>query len=449
MATRPKYTYPPRLPLLRFFKNAEAIRKNPIPFHRDFFNKYGDSFSVKLGRTKHLILSRDKEVVQHILKKQHKNYYKSNIQTNYLSKYLGFGLLTINGDFWLKQRRLIQPAFHKEKMQGLIRLMQQTIKEELSALPTNATVDAYPIMNHLAFKIVANSLFDISIEEVTLTRLQLIIEKIQHFLVKEVRLPHKGWWFKVSGQIARHKKLAHESREIIQQIIEQRKHSDDQFDDLLDLLLATRYEDTGEPMSMRQLIDEITILFVAGHETTANALSFTLHLLAKHPKAANTIFEEVTALEKQYDQPADRLPKMEYTKACLEESMRLFPPAWITDRENLEDDQLAGYHIKTDTLVGVSFYELHRNPAYWDKPDDFIPERFLGDARKQTSGIYFPFGAGPRMCIGMGFAMYEMMLAIGHIVSRYELETTQDSIELLPLITLKPKAVHLKFIPRT
>lgn len=449
MATRPKYTYPPRLPLLRFFKNAEAIRKNPIPFHRDFFNTYGDSFSVKLGRTKHLILSRDKEVVQHILKKNHKNYYKSKIQTNYLSKYLGFGLLTINGDYWLKQRRLIQPAFHKEKMQGLIRLMQQTIESELTALPTNSEVDVYPIMNHLAFNIVANSLFDIKIEETTLARLQQIIVKIQHFLVKEVRLPHKGWWFKASGQIGRHKKLAQESRDIIQQIIEQRKQSDASYDDLLDLLLATRYEDTGEPMSMRQLIDEITILFVAGHETTANALSFTLFLLARHPEAANKMYREVASLTQAYPEPAQRLAKMEYTKACLEESMRLYPPAWITDRENLQDDQMGGYHIKTDTLVGVSFYELHRNPAYWEQPDAFMPERFLGEAKKKTAGVYFPFGAGPRMCIGMGFAMYEMMLAVGHIVSHYTLATTQESVDLMPLITLQPKEVNITFTPRT
>ena len=444
-----KYQYPKRLPIIKFFLNAEQIRKDPIPFHRRFFDTYGDTFSVKIGRRKHLLLSRDKEVVKHILKKNHKNYYKSTIQSKYLSKYLGMGLLTADGPFWLRQRRLIQPAFHKQKMDSLVGLMQQTIQQELADVPTGTAVDVFPITNQLAFNVVATSLFNLSVDEQTLDRLQYIIQQIQLFLVKEVRLLHKGWWFKLSGQVRKHQKLAQENRTIVRKIIEDRKASGEVHNDLLDMLLATRYEDTGEPMSTKQLIDEISILFVAGHETTANALAFTAYLLAKHPTIQERVFLEVRHAGEQSEDLLEQIRSMPYTRAVIDESMRLFPPAWITDRENLEDDSLGEYRIEKRTLVGVSFYELHRNPNYWEAPDEFRPERFLGPAKKDTADIYYPFGAGPRMCIGMGFAVYEMVLAIAELVRNYRFTTQVKEPKLNALITLKPIGLELTFDKRT
>ena len=128
--------------------------------------------------------------------------------------------------------------------------------------------------------------------------------------------------------------------------------------------------------------------------------------------------------------------------------MRLYPPAWITDRENLEDDSFAGFHIRKNTLVGISFYELHRNPEYWDDPHSFKPERFLDGSKEIVTGSYYPFGAGPRMCIGMGFAIYEMILAIAYLVKKYELSTLQEGIRMNPLITLKPVDVKIKLRKR-
>ncbi|MBL4663845.1 MAG: cytochrome P450 [Flavobacteriaceae bacterium] len=443
-----KYNYPKSLSIFKFLWNAEAIRKNPIPFHNRFFKKYGDTFSVQLGRKKWLLLSRDKMVVEQMLKKNHKNYYKSKIQTNYLSKYLGHGLLTSNGSYWLKQRRLIQPAFHKRKMEQLVGLMQQTIEGELSQIQQKKEEDIFPIMNQLAFNVVATSLFNVSASEETLLRLRDITQTVQEFLVKEVRLPHKGWWFRLSGQVSKHLKLSQESRGILFGIIDHRKQSKENHNDLLDMLLETRYEDTGEPMSNKQLIDEISILFVAGHETTANALTFTTWLLAKHPKIQEKVLKEIQEVEAQTQDPIKKIGLLKYTKAVIDESMRLYPPAWITDRENLEDDTLAGFHIRKDTLIGVSFYELHRHPDYWENPNDFIPERFLGEEKKKTVGVYFPFGAGPRLCIGLGFAIYEMVLATTFLVKNYKLATTQTEIKLNPLITLKPIDVKVDFTKR-
>jgi cytochrome P450 len=448
MSSTKKYNYPIQLSIVRFLFNAESIRKNPIPFHKKYFDQFGDSFSLKIGRTKHVILSRDNEVAEYILQKNQKNFQKSELQTKFISKYLGKGLLTANGDFWLKQRRLIQPAFHKQKMNQLVHNMQQTIVSELQNLPEDELVALFPIMNQLAFNVVAKSLFHLSAIESEMNRLKKIINEVQEFLIKEIRLPYKAFWFKISGQIKKHQRLALETDTIIKEIIEERLNSDEKQNDLLDMLLETRYEDTGEGMSTQQLIDEIKILFIAGHETSANAMTFTLHLLGNHPEIQQKVYAELMEIQSQTNDVVEQLQKMTYTNAVINESMRLYPPAWITDRENIEDDEFLGYKIKDKTLIGVSFYELHRNPKYWDNPEKFNPERFLGEQKKKSYQYFYPFGAGPRMCIGLGFAMYEMSLVLSYIIKKYKVISAQKDIQINPLITLKPVGAAVTFSKR-
>ncbi|WP_264519756.1 cytochrome P450 [Flavobacterium sp. N1994] len=448
MAENKKYNYPVQLSIVRFLLKAESFRKNPIPFHTKFFNEFGDTFSLRIGKNKHVILSRDNELAEYILQKNQKKYQKSKLQTQFLSKYLGKGLLTVNGDFWLKQRRLIQPAFHKQKMNQLVQNMEEAIAFELKELPEGKEMALFPIMNNLAFNVVAKSLFHISFIEQKLNRLKFIIEEVQDFVIKEIRLPYKSWWYKISGQVHYHEQLALESDAIINEIIASRQHSNQQHNDLLDMLLETRYEDTGEGMATQQLIDEIKILFIAGHETTANALTFTLHLLANHPEVQQKIHEELIAIDAETNDVVEQLQKMTYTNAVINESMRLYPPAWITDRENVEDDTLLGFPIKKGTLIGISFYELHRNPKYWKDPEVFNPERFLGEQKKESMTYFYPFGAGPRMCIGFGFAIYEMCLALSYIVKKYTITSQHQNIQFNPLITLKPVGVTVKFSKR-
>ncbi len=443
-----KYNYPKQLSIFRFLLNAESFRKNPIPFHKKYFDQFGDTISLKIGGSRHVILSRDNDVAEYILQKNQKNFHKSELQTKFISKYLGHGLLTVNGDFWLKQRRLIQPAFHKQKMNQLVNNMQQTILAELKNLPENKEVASFPIMNDIAFNVVAKSLFHIGSIEDEMNRLRIIIHDVQDFLIKEIRLPYKAIWYKLSGQIAKHKKMALETDAIIRELIEERMKSGEKHNDLLDMLLETRYEDTGEGMSTQQLIDEIKILFIAGHETTANALTFTLHLLANHPEIQQKVLAEILEIESQTDDVVEQLQKMSYINAVINESMRLYPPAWITDRVNIEDDSFLGYTIKAKTLIGVSFYELHRNPKYWNKPDEFNPERFIGEQKKISNQYFYPFGAGPRMCIGLGFAIYEMGLVLSYLVKNYQITSDKKHIDFNPLVTLKPVGATLTFNKR-
>lgn len=448
MSENKKYNYPKQLSIVRFLFNAESIRKNPIPFHKKYFDRFGDTFSLRIGRTKHVILSRDNEVAEYILQKHQKNFQKSELQTKFISKYLGKGLLTANGDFWLKQRRLIQPAFHKQKMNQLVGYMQHTIVNELKDLPEEKEVPSFPLMNSLAFNVVAKSLFHIGTIEEKMNRLKIIIHDVQSFLIKEIRVPHKAWWYRISGQVRKHQDMALETDAIIGEIIEQRIKSGESYNDLLDMLLETRYEDTGETMSTQQLIDEIKILFIAGHETTANALTFTLHLLGNHPEIQQKALEEILEIESQTDDVVEQLQKMTYINAVINESMRLYPPAWITDRENIADDELLGYKIKEGTLIGVSFYELHRNPKYWESPEEFNPGRFMGEQKKNSYQYFYPFGAGPRMCIGLGFAMYEMCLTLSYLIKKYKVTAAKKDIEFNPLVTLKPVGATVTFSKR-
>ena len=239
-------------------------------------------------------------------------------------------------------------------------------------------------------------------------------------------------------------KLVKESRNIINTIIDQRRESDDKHDDLLDMLLSARYED-GTTMTNEQLIDEILILFVAGHETTANALTFTLKLLAQNKEVLTKVETEIKETSVKNLTPLQEISQLNYTTCCIEESLRLYPPAWITDRVNIEDDKINDYVLKKGTIIGASIYELHRNKNYWDTPEVFKPSRFFEENRKKILPYYMPFGAGPRLCIGNNFAMYEMVLTVNAVLKKFHISTDNDIIKVNPLITLKPVDVKMRF----
>jgi len=438
-----KYKYPNTVPFYKFILHLSTIAKNPIPFHNKMFNELGDTFSIKSTLKSRIVLTRDVDLIKHIHQKKHKIYHKSKIQTKYLSKYVGYGLLTSNDDYWLQQRRLIQPAFHKEKIQNLVKHINDAIIVQVGSFETDKLVDLYPIMNGLAFEVIANSLFNISTDRQDLKHLQFIIEKLQLFIVKELRQPYNKLWYRIKGELGYHMTLVKESRGIINRIIEERRTSKAQHDDLLDMLIHAQYED-GTVMTNNQLIDEILILFVAGHETTANALTFTLKLIAQHKEVLTKVEEEIQQVGNQNLTPLQEISQLNHIKCCIEESMRLYPPAWITDRVNIEDDKINSYYLKKGTIIGASIFEMHRNKKYWNNAEAFIPERFSEENRKAILPYYMPFGAGPRLCIGNNFAMYEMILAVKAIIKNYKISSNDETIKVNPLITLKPVGVQLK-----
>jgi cytochrome P450 len=424
------------------FKNRKRILKNPLPFHQEKFEEYGNTFVVRISPRKRIVFTREPETIRNILQKNHRNYAKSELQTRDLAKYIGQGILTSEGDFWRKHRKMIQPAFHKEQLQGLLDLMFLAIRDELSGLPEDQVVDIFPKMSDLAFKVVAQSLFRAGDFREDMNRLQEITQDNQKMLIQEMRQPYLKWWFQLSGRIGHHLGLSREARKILDGLIEERVHSGQPRGDLLDMLLDARYED-GSPMPRNQLIDELVILFTAGHETTANALSFAVFLIASNPKVQQQLFHEVRDLDFEGDK-LELLRSLGYAQQCIEEAMRLFPPVYVIDRVSLNPEKIAGHRFPGGTTWLLSVFELHRSAELWEDPGAFIPERFDPDKKKAYSGFYFPFGAGPRMCIGNIFAMNEMVLTIGWLVQNYKITSPAEFLEINPLISLKPGKVPLR-----
>ena len=308
-------------------------------------------------------------------------------------------------------------------------------------------MDMYPIFNDLAFQTVVKSLFSSAASTEDMNRLQYITEAAQKMLVRELRQPYLGWWFKAGGIIEKHLVLTREARQILKKIVKIRRDSEQKYDDLLDMLLDARYED-GDFMDEEQLIDEILILFIAGHETTSNALTFTFQLLAKHPEWQEKIYQEI--IDNSGD-TEDLMRTVTTSKVCqqvIEESMRLYPPVYFIDRVNIQEDEFNSLIFKKGSNLLFSIYEIHRHPNLWEQPNAFLPERFEEGSRKFSSQ-YFPFGAGPRKCIGNNFAMFEMIIAVTELIKNYTVTPEFESIGITPLIALKPKNAFLRFEERS
>ena len=436
----------PEVSVLRFLKHASNIIENPLPFHLRNFNRLGDIFRLKLGFGNSVIFSRNPKVAQHLLQKNQKNYHKSPIQTKDVAKYVGHGLLTTNGEHWQKQRKLIQPAFHKKQLEKLMDSINAAIQAEVKRIETDQDFDIFPVFNDLAFQTVVKSLFSSAVGEKEINRLQFITEAAQKMLVSELRQPFKNWWFRLSGKIQKHLDLTAEARQILKKIVEERKRSSVREDDLLDMLLDARYED-GSAMSEDQLLDEILILFTAGHETTSNALTFTCELLARHPEIQQKLYEDILQAKTNSENLMEFLQQSTYANLVLYESMRLYPPAYFIDRISLAEDEVEGIKIEPNESLLLSIYEIHRHKDHWQQPEAFIPERFE-DGKQRKNIAYYPFGAGPRKCIGNNFAMYEMILAISEVMLKFKIEEKSTPIEITPLITLKPKNAFLRFTRR-
>ncbi|WP_338377704.1 cytochrome P450 [uncultured Flavobacterium sp.] len=436
----------PEVSFFRFINHANNILKNPLPFHAENFKKFGNIFRLNVGLGKSVLFCRDASLLQHALQKNQKNYTKSQIQTRDLAKYVGKGLLTAEGEHWQKQRKLIQPAFHKSQLNLLLDTIQKTILIELKNIKTGNPIDIFPIFNDLAFQTVVKSIFNINISDSDIASLQHTTEATQKMLVQELRQPFFVWWFNLSGKTKKHLDLTQNSRAILKRLVEERKQSNNKHDDLLDMLLNARYED-GSSMDENQLVDEILILFAAGHETTSNALTFTCELLARNPDAQLKILNEIKVIKEASDDIMYWIKNANYTKLVIEESMRLYPPAYFIDRVNKEKEDFNGMVLPKGSNLLFSVYEIHRHPDFWNNPDAFLPERFLDETIKFSKN-YYPFGAGPRMCIGNNFAMYEMILAIIALVEKFEIIEKKEAIQIKPLITLKPHEAILEFKKR-
>ncbi|MGK0387724.1 MAG: cytochrome P450 [Maribacter sp.] len=424
----------------KFFKTV----KNPAPVFKQIMEE-NDGLAKMMLTSRYALMTDRPDLIRYILQKNNKNYIKTSVVKEILGKKIGNNLLTSDGEYWLKQRRAIQPGFHRKRLQGISNIMIDEINHYMdNVLDKKAEkgeeIDLAKEMLHLAFKVVSTSLFGTNISDISLDFIDETVSHTQQLVIDEIRRPFIKPWLYLNGTYRKNKQLLEASDKIILDTIKERKESGEKHDDLIDMLLETKYED-GSGMTDKQLLSEAIILYVAGHETSAVSLSWTWYLLMTHPEIEQQLLQSVKDSIGDEDPSFEGLRDLGYSLQVIEESMRLYPPAWIVDREPLEDDEFEGVHIEKGMDVLCLIYSVHRNKKYWDEPEKFDPERFNPEnKKKQIPFSYMPFGGGPRLCIGNNFALMEMQFIIAMMVRRYKFELVEgQDIDINPLITLRPK----------
>ncbi|MDX1903639.1 MAG: cytochrome P450 [Thermonemataceae bacterium] len=422
--------------------NLGKFYQKPLTYIAEAKQEVGDIFEIKSPFGK-LIAIANPAYIKHVLQDNNKNYHKG-MAYRVTKPLLGEGLLTSEGEFWRKQRRLIQPAFHKAKLENLFDIMQETTKtviEEWKKTYKNGDkINISKEMNRLALLIVSKSLFqsDISAE------IDTISDNLEKSLERAIERIKKPWllpvWIPTLANL-REQKIQETLKGVVRKIIEQRKSEQVVYDDLLDMLMQARDEENENPMTEQQLLDEVMTIFLAGHETTANALAYSFLLLTQHQEEGQKVFEEVKNLLGREPLSYVNSRSLEYTKLVIQETLRMYPPAWVITRFSLAEDQIGEYKIDAETGVVINIFTMHHLEEYWDKPEEFIPERFKTEKFKNLPKfVYLPFGGGPRICIGEHFAFLEMTTILSLISQSFFFKEIREyKLELLPLLTLRPK----------
>ncbi len=444
--------HPPGPPWTTAAHNTFSFLRQALDFLLEMRERYGDVVSVPtLVGPFTLIFHPDG--VRHVLQENHRNYNKDVPDYHVLSLVLGKGLLTNDGGSWLKQRRLIQPALHRERVTAFGTLMTETTLrwtrrwETGSFIETDKPLALTQEMSSLTLSIVGKALFgtDLSAENEGLGR---ALTTVNHLLAKAFYLP----W--ILSLPTRERRRLHVARgalyTVVEEVIRERRRRRETHDDLLEMLLEARDEETGEGMTNEQVRDEVLTLLLAGHETTANALSWTFFLLARHPHVEARLQEEYQQVLNGRPAMSEDLSQLPFTRMVVEEAMRLYPPAWGLGRRALGNDKIGGYAIPEGAYVLVFPYVTHRHPAFWERPDAFDPERF---SAKLSAGhhrfAYFPFGGGPRLCLGNQFALSEAQLILATILPRYQLRLLPGTAVIPePLVTLRPRGDLLMTVRR-
>jgi cytochrome P450 len=413
------------------------FRRDPTGLLTQVAREWGAIARLQLGPYDFYLLSHP-DYIEQVLVTQNKLFVKGR-GLEAAEPVLGQGLLSSEGDFWRRQRRLAQPAFHRSRIHEYGRTMVDFALQHMAGWQDGGEYDIAREMMHLTLAIAAKTLFstDVSNEaDIVGDALTTTMESFKTRSRRIVRIPNS--WPLPSNIRARRAVAQLDS--VIYKIIAQRRASGEDTGDLLSMLMHAVDED-GSQMTPKQLRDEAMTLFLAGHETTANAMAWTWYLLAQHPAAEAKLQQELDQVLGDRPPTPDDLPNVPYAQAVIEESMRLYPPAWLLGRLSAEPFEVGGYQLPANTQVLMSQWVMHRHPRYFEEPDKFSPERWLGGlAKRLPAYAYFPFGGGPRICIGKPFALMETGLLLATIARRWQFRLVEGHpVELEPVITLRPK----------
>ena len=427
-----------------------ALRRDPLHAFMDAAVRFGDVAFFKIGSRRGYLITNPSDV-RHVLQDNARNYRKSPLYQK-LRASLGDGLLTSEGAFWLRQRRIAQPAFHRQRIETLAGVMADAAAETAAHWKTLAA-QRHPVeigneMMRLTRTVVLRSLLggDLGPYAATIDAAWATINQ---------QIAESFWSLGITDWLPTpRKRRFHAARAVlhgaVDHLIQERRRHGSETPDLLSMLIAARDEETGESMTDLQIRVEVTTFLLAGQETTALALTWLWYLLSQHESPRQRLAEELDGVLRGRRPEYSDLANLPYTRMVIDETMRLYPPAWGFSRQALEDDRLGGYELPRGWLAFVIPYVLHRLPAYWEDAEQFEPERFSPErSADRAKFVYVPFGAGPRQCIGNHFALIEMLLVVATLAQRFSLRLVPGHrVEPNALITLRPRFGMPMFIDR-
>lgn len=415
---------PPGPSLLELWRARRRLATDPLPEWMEWRRRFGDVAMVDLGVQRFYFVFHPRHV-EHVLKTNHRNYLRETPASEVLRLIQGYGLATVTGATWARQRRLLNPLFAGRRVDGYAPLMGEIVEDFLRGWEEPAKsgrpIDVVAAMVSLAIRVGAGVLVGADLRH-QVAEMEGLIRVVQavasHRLQAPVKLP---MWLPTPGHRAFHAALARLDA-MIYQVVEARRASGERRDDVLGMLMEVRDPETGAGLTERELRDQVMTIAGAAHDTTGLGLSWTLYLLGRHPEVYRRLLEEVDgALAGRMPTAAD-LPRMPWAHQVLEEVLRVVPPIYTLMRRVEADDEIAGFRIRRGAFMLTPLYVVHRHPEFWVDPERFDPTRFEPGRREAIDPFaYFPFGAGPHVCIGKPFALLDTQLILTGLTSRYRL----------------------------
>ncbi|MBI1297662.1 cytochrome P450 [bacterium] len=418
-----------------------ALIRNPLDYLLQARAIYGDIYELDLGVTR-LVTLNHPDHAQHVLVDNARNYSKGGAIWDSLRTLLGNGLPVSEGDFWLRQRRMMQPHFHRRKLAALTDQMAGVIEDEVTnwrhTTAPGQPFDAAHAVTQITMRVIVNALFGASLGTDQVDRVAGSLSFAVDHLFQGLITQSLPALLPIPGR-RRYREAVQTIDEVVVAAIEQCRHSDD--DSLISMLIDMVDTESGEQMTIGQLRDEAVTMFLAGYETTANTLAWSIHFMTQQPEIQDALQAEVdTVLQGRVPTFAD-LPNLRYTRMILEESMRYYPPSWQLTRTALADDVIDGVAIRQGQMVAVMQHGIHHHPTFWPDPQRFDPQRFTPEAAAARPKLaWIPFGAGQRFCIGNDLAMMEGALVLAMLAQRYTLAAVPGKVAQPHIaITLRPK----------